>query len=42
MTTYMITLTDEELTALLIALSSNRELQHKIKDQAWSQTKVSA
>jgi hypothetical protein len=39
---YTIVLTDEELAALLIALSSNRELQYKIKDQAWSQAKVSA
>lgn len=39
---YNITLTEEELGLVLLALVPNRGLQQKIKDQAWNQTKISA
>ena len=39
---YTITLTEEELGLVLLALVPNRELQQKIKDQAWKQNKISA
>ena len=39
---YTITLTEEELGLVLLALVPNRELQQKIKDQAWKQSKISA
>lgn len=39
---YTIVLTEEELGLVLLALVPNRELQQKIKDQAWNQTKISA
>jgi len=38
---YMITLTEEELGTVLLALSENKALQYKIKDQTWTQAKVS-
>lgn len=40
--TYTITLTEEELGLVLLSLSSQHELQQKIKDQAWKQIQVSA
>ena len=39
---YTITLTEEELGLVLLALVPNRKLQQKIKDQTWIQTKASA
>jgi hypothetical protein len=39
---YTITLTEEELGLVLLALVPNRELQQKIKDQSWKQNKISA
>ena len=39
---YTITLTEEELGLVLLALVPNRELQHKIKEQTWKQVKASA
>ena len=39
---YTITLSEEELGVLLLALSSNHELQQKIREQTWTQTKISA
>ena len=39
---YTITLTEEELGLVLLALVPNRELQQKIKDQSWKQSKISA
>jgi hypothetical protein len=39
---YTITLTEEELGLVLLALVPNRKLQQKIKDQTWAQTKASA
>ena len=39
---YTITLTEDEIALVLLALVPNRELQQKIKDQAWKQAKISA
>ena len=39
---YTITLTEDEIALVLLALVPNRELQQKIKDQAWKQNKISA
>lgn len=39
---YTLTLTEDEIALVLLALASNRELQQKIKDQAWKQVKASA
>ena len=39
---YTITLTEEELGLVLLALVPNRELQQKIKEQTWKQVKASA
>ena len=39
---YTITLTEEELGLVLLALVPNRELQQKIKEQSWKQNKISA
>lgn len=39
---YNITLTEEELGLVLLALVPNRKLQQKIKDQTWTQIKASA
>lgn len=38
---YTIKLTEEELGTVLLALIQNKELQYKIKDQTWTQVKVS-
>ena len=35
---YLITLDEQELAVLLLALSKEQELQQKIKDQTWAQT----
>lgn len=39
---YNITLTEEELGTILLALVPNRKLQQKVKEQAWKQVKASA
>jgi len=39
---FTITLTEEELGLVLLALVPNRELQQKIKEQTWKQVKASA